>query len=229
MRCKMLLPAGLMALAAVGLSGCFDFSQRVAIGRDGSGQYELAITAQGLMGEALKNGDVLQVRHGRVANRTVIENGNVTRTARVEFSSLSELSVPDEAMSIRVIGHDWFGLGPTDAILPRSFLVQSARRRGERRVSSDPSADDAGMAAAIFGDHTYSFSVTLPGTINWIAPVRIGSAIVKPQVTGNYFGHTVTWRIPLSALFAAQRLRFEVGFSAWGSFGDAQSMPVDNS
>ena len=225
MRSRLML-AGLLAVIATGLSGCFDLTQKVAIGRDGSGQYQMSLTAEGLMGEALKDGDILQVRRGHVVSNTVIANGHVTRTSSVDFKSLNDLTVPDEAMGVRVLGHELFGLGPTDAVFVRTFLVQNAKRRGEARASDD--ANNDALAASIFGDHVYTFSVTLPGSINWIAPVKIGNAVVKPEVTGDYFQHTVTWRIPLFSLFTAKRLRFEVGFSAWGSFGDAQSMPVES-
>ena len=213
-----------VALTATCLSGCFDLGQKVAIGRDGSGHYEMALTAEGLMGEALKDGDILQVKRGHVVNRTVIANSRVTRIASVDFKSLGDLTLPDEAISVRVMDHSWFGLGPTQAVFNRSFLVQNAKRRGERRGSSNDNAD-AGVAAAIFGSHTYTFSVTLPGSIDWIAPLKIGNLTVKPVVTGDYFQHTVTWRVPLFAMLTAKLVRFEVGFSAYGTFGDAQSMP----
>ncbi len=216
-----------LTAVSVLLCGCFDLAQRVAIGRDGSGQYQLAITAQGLMGEALKDGDILQVRRGHVNNRTVIEDGNVTRTASVDFKSLDALTVPDEAIAVHVLGREWFGLGPTDAVFTRTFLVQNARRRGEARAGDD--ANNNAVIAGIFGNHTYAFSVTLPGSINWIAPVKIGNATVKPQVTGDFFQHTITWKMPLGLMLGRRMVRFEVGFSAYGTFGDAQSMPEGSS
>lgn len=211
-----------VAATAMCLAGCFDLTQKVAVGRDGSGQYEMSLTGEGIIGEALKDGDILKVSRGHVVNRTVIENGRTMRIATVKFNSLSDLTLPDEAMSVRVVGHDWFGLGPTHAVFTRTFLVQNAKHRGERSSSSN---DDAGVGAAIFGNHTYTFSVTLPGSVEWIAPVKFGNMVVKPQVTGDFFQHTVTWRIPLFAMIMQKSLRFEVGFSAYGTFGDAQSMP----
>lgn len=226
---NMRLPfAAALALAAIGLCGCFDLSQKVSIGRDGSGQYQMALTAQGIMGEALKDGDILEAGRAHVSNRTIVSGQQVTRIATVNFKSLDDLTLSDEAMSVRVVGRDWFGLGPTHAVFTRTFLVQNARRRNEQRGGNGGGSDDAGVVAGIFAGHFYTFSVTLPGSIDWIAPVKVGGKTIKPQVGGGYFAHTITWRVPLYALFTEKRLRFEAGFSAYGSFGDAQSMPLDS-
>ncbi len=39
--------------SAVGLSGCFDLAQKVAVRHDGSGAYAVEIAANGIVGEGL--------------------------------------------------------------------------------------------------------------------------------------------------------------------------------
>ncbi len=78
----------------------------------------------------------------------------------------------------------------------------------------------------MFGDHTYAFSVWLPGTIDRAAPVRIGDRAIAPVVADAGDGHTVTWRMKLTDMFLADRLDFDVDFSAHGDFHDATSRPA---
>jgi hypothetical protein len=47
-------------------------------------------------------------------------------------------------------------------------------------------------------------------------------------VTGDFFGHTVTWKIPLYALISSQAINFEVDFWAWGTFSNTKSQLVAN-
>jgi hypothetical protein len=210
----------LVAVASIALSGCFDLTQSVTIDRHGAGRYQVSIAASGMMGDALKNGksqiDIGQNKN--VVTSTVISNGLVTRTSRIDFHSLSDLSLSAEAMSLTVTGHSFFGLGPAHVVFHRVLKVSTARH-----------AEDVGQAgqaivAGIFGDHVYSFSVTLPGSIDWIAPVKIDGVAVKPTVTGDFYnGHTITWRMPLATMIEADKIDFAVGFSAYGFFTDAQT------
>jgi len=75
----------------------------------------------------------------------------------------------------------------------------------------------------MFGDHTYTFAVWLPGEIEHVAPVRVGDRIVKPVVWSDRYGHTVVWKMKLTDMFMADRLDFDVDFAAHGDFRDAQS------
>lgn len=214
-----------LAVAAIGLSGCFDLDQSVALNRDGSGQYRLSIAARGVMGDALKSGksDVHFGHNNNVHTHTVIAGGKVIQTSSVDFKQLSDLELSNESIAIKVRGHDLFGLGSTHAVFRRVFLVDDARRAHAR--DDDSSAGEA-VIASMFGDHTYVFSVHLPGSIDWIAPVWAGDVEVKPEVTGDYFsGHTIVWRMPLTSLIESKALRFSVGFATYGALSDSETRP----
>jgi hypothetical protein len=147
--------AAALLCAAIGLSGCFDFSQSVAINRDGSGQYQFAIAARGVVGDALKDGKS-DIHIGHLDNahtRTSIVDGKVTRTSSADFKQLSDLNLSNESMAIKVRGHDLFGLGQTHAIFRRIFLIDNARRARQR---DDNGNAGAAVVASIFGDHVNS-------------------------------------------------------------------------
>lgn len=215
--------ARLMALtvASIALAGCFDLTQSISLNKDGAGSYQVSVSAGGTVGEAIKSGktNVDIGDNQNVQTSTVIENGITTRTSKIAFQSLSDLSLPSESDSVHVTGHSFFGLGATHAIFRRSFHAGDAKKRIDRSDDNDAAAKN--MIASLFGSHFYQFSVTLPGSIDWIAPVWIGDAQVKPTISGD--GHTIIWRIPLQDLFEANSLNFSVGFSSYGSLQDAQS------
>ena len=140
------------------------------------------------------------------AATTITEkDGRVTQIGTIAFKSLSDLRLSDEAISLRVLERPFFGLGPTHARFRRTFLVGHARRDHADRVGPDGEIGSQIMAS-VFGDHTYVFSVTLPGSILRIAPVKLGDAVVTPSVTGDFYhGHTVTWTMPLYRALDVQR------------------------
>ena len=221
--------AALLVTVSVGLSGCFDLTQTVATDRHGAGRYQIALTAKGLVGEALKERPVALEKQDRAVTTTREEDGKVTQTSTVTFKSLSDLRLSDEVMSLRVLGHSFLGLGPAHVRFRRTFLVDNARRANADRMGRE--GDMGGQVlASMFGDHTYSFSVTVPGSILRIAPVKLGDhTVVTPTVTGDFYhGHTITWAMPLDRMLAHKMLSFEVDFSAYGSFSDAQSMPENS-
>jgi hypothetical protein len=221
-----ILRIALLAVTACALTACFDLDQKIAIGRDGSGSYQVSLAAEGALGDAMKNdkskksGDMLDSDKAVVT--TEFRNGKVVKTARVDFKSLSELPLHDEEASLTVLDRGWFGFGPAHVRFRRTFMIGSARAaRG-----GDSGTDEAGKAAvaAIFGGHTYSFSVTLPGSIERIAPVKINGVEIKPEVSGDsYNGHTIVWRMPLAMLMEANKLTFETDFSAFSSFENAKT------
>jgi len=213
------------------LSACFDLTQKLSIGRTGGGNYEIAITAQGLLGEALKDKkeSALDLRENHVKTRVVTANGKTTQVAIMDFKSLADLRLSDESLSLTNHGRSWLGLGPTHVTFRRTFLVGRARRENARGRDGDDRFGTE-LAQTMFGDHTYIFSVTLPGSIDRAPPVKIGHTIIRPQVTGNILsGHTVTWRMPLYTMLQSKLLTFEADFSAYGSFPDAQSLPAGES
>lgn len=218
----MWMRASALLFAAVALSGCFDLTQKIAIGRNGGGRYEASIAAGGIVGEGLRD------RHGRTdlaGNNHALtvtreSNGIVTQTSSVDFKSLSDLNFSDQSISLTERGHALFGLGPAEMTFRRSFLVDRARRE---HAGDDAQSGRLGreIAQSLLGNRTYVFSVTLPGSIERIAPIVIGSMAIRPEITGDFInGHTITWRMPLYMLVDAHALNFEVDFSAYGWFGD---------
>lgn len=215
--------AAIVALAAMGLSGCFDLTQTVGIGRDGSGRYVMAIAAQGIVGEGLKTADIVDTTHNRATLSTAIVADRVTRTARIDFKSLSDVALSDETMGLHVTGRDFFGLGAAHVAFRDTFMVDKARRQ----QAMDANGVGEQIARAVLGDHAYVFSVTVPGSIERIAPVRVGGQEYRPEVTGDFWhGHTVTWHLPLYALADSRAIEFEVDFVALGVFHDAQTRLV---
>lgn len=216
---------------ALGLSGCFDLSQSVAIGRTGAGQYNVAVSAGGLVGRAMRdNHDAITIGRGNakdnvVKTQTRSQDGKVTQTSTIAFKSLSDLHLGDDVMSLRVKHRDFWGLGPAHVVFRRTVLVGNARaaQAREHDMGNDLGHD---VLQTMFGDHTYVFAVTVPGSIEKIAPLRIGGRTITPKVTGDFYhGHTITWRMPLADMLSAKMLSFEVDFSAFGTFTDAQSVP----
>lgn len=220
-----ILRLALVAVTACTLAACFDLDQKVSINRSGSGQYQMSIAAKGPFGDAMKadkKNDLLKPMKAQVTTE-IRGDGSVVKTAKVDFKSISELKLKDEQVSLQVLGHSWFGLGPAQVRFKRSFSVGDARAAQGGPNAKDEEAGKA-MLAGVFGDHTYTFSVTLPGSIERIAPVKVKGVEIKPEVTGDFYnGHTITWRMPLMTLFDADKLTYEVDFSAYGSFADARS------
>jgi hypothetical protein len=99
-------------------------------------------------------------------------------------------------------------------------VVHSADVRNEK---SPEDKDDSAALAAVFGQHMYTFSVSLPGSVDRVEPLKVGGTIVRPEITGDFFRHTVTWRMPLYMMFAEDEVVFSVDFSAYGTFLDARS------
>jgi hypothetical protein len=206
--------------ACFALAGCFDLDQKMTLGRDGSGSYEVTLTADGMVGEALKNEVLITESKGAVQRETEIVNGHAVHREHIAFASIADLGLADEDVSLTVHGDNFFGLAPKSATFRR--VVRSADVRSEK---SPEDKDDSAALAAVFGNHTYSFSLSLPGSIDSIAPVKLGGVTIKPEITGDYFRHTITWRMPLYMMFAEDKVVFTVDFSAYGTFSDAQSQP----
>jgi hypothetical protein len=217
-----------LAATACSLSACFDLDQKVAIGRDGAGSYEMRVTADGLVGEGLKDDRDNLLKPNKAVSHTVVQNGKVARSARADFGKLSDLAFDDEAMSLQVTGRALFGLGPSHVRFRRVFLVDRARKERDRDHDSGEMGRE--VLETFMGGHQYCFAVTVPGSIDAIAPVTVDGVVMKPTVTGDFIhGHTVTWRLPLATALSAKRLTFQVDFSAYGMFADTETRLTDNS
>jgi len=221
------LSAGTLVIAfSIGLSGCFDLAQKLSIDRGGSGRYVVAITASGLLGEALKdNRSGIRFSQNRVTTRTTAKDGKIRQTAVLEFKSLSDLRLSDELVSLTNHGASWFGLGPSHVTFRRTFLVDRARRENAPK-SAEAERFGGELLQTMFGDHTYIFSVTVPGSVESALPVKIGRTVIRPLIGKQNLSDTVTWRMPLYTLLQAKVVSFQVDFSAYGSFRDAQSLPA---
>jgi hypothetical protein len=118
-----------------------------------------------------------------------------------------------------VKGRKFLGLGGTEVNFHRTFHVDHARRHRD----DDDSHLGHDILQSMFGDHTYTFAVWLPGEIEHAAPLRVGDHIVQPIVQSDRYGHTILWKMKLTDMFLADRLDFDVDFAAHGDFHDTQS------
>lgn len=217
--------AVIVIVAGLGLSGCLDVLQTVGIDRAGAGQYQIVASAQGFVGQALKN-EKLVNKQNHATLSTTDANGKVTRTATVPFKALSDLAFSDEVMSLTVKSRDLFGLGPSHVAYVAEVMIDKAKHENRQAASADNMGEQ--VAQSILGDHTYAFTVTVPGSVEYAAPITLGQTTYQPTVTGDYFGHTISWKIPLYALVSSQAIRFEVDFWAWGTFSNTKSQLVAN-
>jgi len=209
-----------LAVAAFTLSACFDLDQDVAVHRDGSGHYRVAVTAEGELGQAMKT-DKRNVLAPNAAQSAVTVSGNrVTKTSSVDFASLSALKLDDEQVSLKVLSAGFLGITPSHVrfrYVMRIGHVRRAQPGGDEGVSK-------AVMSGMFGDHHYRFTATLPGSIERIAKVEIGGVEIKPEVSGDFYhGHTVRWQMPLARMLTAQQIVFEADFSAIGAFKDVTS------
>ncbi|MGN6149211.1 MAG: hypothetical protein ACTHPD_11775 [Rhizomicrobium sp.] len=219
---KRLISLGAVIACTVGLSGCFDLSQKVAIGGDGSGGYQIAVAADGIVGEGIRkhHADMDLDDDMPMHTQVSVVNGKSVQTSGTAFHDLSDLKLSDETISLHVKGKKLLGLAGTQVNFHRSFHIDSARRHHDED-SDDHLGKD--ILTSMFGDHTYTFSVWLPGSIDHINPIYVGAEEVKPVVTQSGNGHLITWRMKLTDMFLADELNFDVDFTAHGNFHDTQT------
>ncbi|HSM96150.1 MAG TPA: hypothetical protein VLT91_08915 [Rhizomicrobium sp.] len=224
---KRLTSIGAVILCAVGLSGCFDLGQKVAIGRDGSGGYAISVAADGIVGEGISrhHADIDIDDDMPLHTRVAVVDGKTVQTSGTAFRDLSDLRLSDETISLHVKGQKLLGLAGTQVNFHRSFNIDRARRHHD-----EDSDDHLGreILTSMFGDHAYTFSVWLPGSIDHINPLYVGNREVKPVVSKDGEGHTITWRMKLTDMFLADTLDFDVDFTAHGNFHDTQTQFVEH-
>jgi len=218
---RRIMPLAVVAASSLGLTGCFDLAQKVAIHRDASGTYAIAVSADGIVGDGLdrKHADInIDDEIDAKGVTTVTHDGDVTtQTKTVAFRDLSDLHLGDEKLSLRVIGKDG---DATRVAFHRSFRIDH-----DRDNRDDARGFGRDVVHSIFGDHQYTFAVWLPGKIDRIAPVKLGNRAVVPVVWGDAAGHTIIWKMPLSDMLLDGNIDFDVDFAANGRFRDTQSLP----
>jgi len=221
------LALGVVALTAVGLSGCFDLEQRVGLHRDGSGNYQVVVSADGIVGEGLEKD---KDHHGRghfditddnddAVTRVTHKGDRTVQTTDIAFRDLSKLKLGDETFGLHVKGTNSQGESQVN--------FHGALRVGDARHHHDEDDGHIGrdILQSMFGGHSYRFAVWLPGRIEHVAPLRINGHMVHPTVWSDRTGHTLVWQMPLTDMFLADRIDFDVDFAAKGQFHDAQSLP----
>lgn len=218
-----MLSAAVLVASAVGLCGCFDLEQKVAVRHDGSGTYAVIVSADGIVGEGLdkKHGDI-DIGDDRAVSHVARHGDTTTQTSEIAFRDLSDLKLGDEKIGLHVTGKKYFGLGGTEVNFHRSFHVDHARHRHDNGDDGHLGRD---ILHSMFGDHTYTFVLWLPGSIEHIAPLRVGGHLVQPTVWGDAYGHTIIWKTKLIDMFMADQLDFDVDFAAHGDFHDSESSP----
>ena len=207
-------------LSAVGLSGCFDLEQKVGLHSNGSGTYAMAISAKGLLGDALDRHDAdidISDDDDSAITRKTRKGDVTTQTSEIAFHDLSDLRLGDETVALHVKGKTD---GATEVNFHRTFHVDEARHHHD---DDDHLGKD--VLQTMFDGDVYKFSVWLPGRIEHIAPVRVAGQVVHPTVWGDRYGHTISWKMPLSDAFLANQIDFDVDFAAQGAFKDTRSSP----
>jgi hypothetical protein len=176
-------------------------------------------SANGIVGEGLSRHDAdIDINDDDRAVTHKVRKGDTTiETSEVAFHDLSDLKLGDETIALHVTGKN--PSGETEVNFHRTFHVDRARRH------HDDEGDHIGkdILETMFDGHTYKFAVWLPGSIERIAPVRAGDHVVHPTVWADRYGHTIVWKMPLTDMFLADELDFNVDFAAKGDFRDAQS------
>lgn len=218
---KRLLPVAVVVFGAAGLSGCFDLQQNVAVHRDGSGSYAIAVSAQGMIGDAIDKHDAdfdLNDSDNHAVTHRVRNGDTTTQTSEIAFHDLSDLKLGDETITMHVQGKNDAG---AQVNFHRTFHIDHARKEHDE----DEEGFGRDVLHSIFGDHTYTFSVWLPGKIDHIAPVVVHDNVVHPIVWADKYGHTVIWKMPLIDMFLADKIDFDVNFVANGDFRDTQTSP----
>ena len=207
------LSVSVVIASAVGLSGCFDLEQKVGLHSNGSGTYALAISAKGLLGDAIDKHDAdIDIGDDDRAVTHKTRKGDVTiQTSEVAFHDLSDLKLGDETVALHVKGKAG---DESEVNFHRTFQLDQARHR------HDDDGDHIGkdILETMFDGHTYKFSVWLPGRIEHIAPVRVGDRVVHPTVWSDRYGHTIIWKMRSDRHVPCQPDRLRCRFRGKGRF-----------
>ncbi len=157
------------------LSGCFDLESKVDIHKDGSGSISYTFVTDPMMAEAFKN-QKFSEENAKIRN--YINNGKFYHEESLSFSSLSELNLKDERLSISGIKYE-------HAISPK--------RKQQRE-------EDKAAAYLFFRGHFFTYNLTLPEFISKAYPVEINGIEIEPTIKDK----AVSWKIPLELLASVE-------------------------
>jgi hypothetical protein len=220
---RRMLPVAVAVVGAAGLSGCFDLQQNVAVRRDGSGTYAVAVSAQGMIGDAIDKHDAdfdLNDGDNHAVTHRMRKGDTTTQTSEIAFHDLSDLKLGDETIAMHVQGKKDDG---SEVNFRRTFHVDHARKNHD--ADDDEQGFGRDVLHSIFGDHTYTFAVWLPGKIDHIAPIVVNDQVIHPTVWTDKYGHTIIWKMPLIDMFLSDKIDFDVNFVANGDFHDTHTSP----
>ncbi len=203
------LQAAALAGALV-LGACFDIEQRVVVRDNGSGSISIRVVTEDVLPDSAGLQQMLNTTVGPVRMRDYSEDGQFIHEEDLDFSSLSEVSLQDDAITLDIRDRTLWGAGPTRATLTRTL---SAPGRND---------DALGLVRMALRGHTYVYSMTVPGLIESIEPVLIGGLQAPAERSGN----TVTWRIPLEALIGVETITFTIKFTTFGALTAAKTKPA---
>ena len=218
---RRMVPVAVVIVSAAGLSGCFDLQQNVAIRRDGGGTYAVAVSAEGMVGDAIDKHDAdfdIRDDDNQAVTRRARTGDVTTQTSTIAFHDLADLKLGDETMTMHVQGKKDDG---SSVNFHRTFHIDHARKDRDE----DEESFGRDVLHSIFGDHTYTFMVWVPGKLDHVAPVVVQDKVVHPTVWADRYGHTIIWKMPLIDMFMADKIDFDVNFVANGDFRDTQTSP----
>ncbi len=202
----------LTLMTACLLSACFDIEHDVRLEADGSGRIQIALITDDVLPADTSFDTILKSPDGRTEVREYLDEGKFVHEETLAFTSLESVRLQDDSMSLVVRDRSFWGLGPARATFTRVMRPIGV------------ADDEFGLLQRVLADRTYRFSLTLPGRIQEIDPVRIDGLEAVPEREGN----TITWRIPLGTLTQVEALTFRVQFTTYGDLEPSQSQEATN-
>lgn len=197
-------------LTALVVGACFDIEHRMEITADGSGQIRITLATDDVLPEGTHIDTILAGPDGRTEVHEHTENGRFFHEETLTFTTLNDVALQDDVMSLSVRDKILWGAGPAKATFTRTLRPVGA------------AGDSFGVVQRLLADRTYTYSLTLPGWIEDVAPVRIDGLEAVPEREGN----TVTWRIPLGVMARVDSITFRVDFATFGELKSAGTSAV---
>jgi endonuclease YncB( thermonuclease family) len=171
-----------MILSCLILSGCFDMEGRVEIRKDGSGIVSYALVTDPSFAEAFKQSKCF-TQGEKVRN--YIKEGKFYHEGSKTFSSLAELDLKDEKISVNESRYE--------------HIIYPEKQQNSR--------EDKALSVLLLKGHFFTYNFTLPESVRKAYPVEIGGIEIEPTIKDN----TASWKIPMELIASAEK---EVIFKA---------------